>query len=119
MPDYLHRTTFVYLKSVASAELPEALVNYVEYPDLSPVNGVPSKYWVLTGDVLSEMDQAAKETVDAAADQDIEDGEIFELDAGILKRFVLVMLDEINRIRTAEGINTVTIAQLKNAMRDK
>jgi hypothetical protein len=35
-------------------------------PDLTAVGGVPEKYWVLTGDVVSEMDQASKDAVDAA-----------------------------------------------------
>lgn len=39
---------------------------WLHNPDLTPVTGVPNKYWVLTGDILSEMDQAAKDAVDAA-----------------------------------------------------
>jgi len=119
MPDYLHRSTLRHLRSVAEADLPEPLINYIEYPDLSAVAGVPVKYWAVTDDVISEMSQIEKDVVDVAEVQAQEDGELLELDAGILRRFVLVLLDEINRFRTADGVSTVTIAQLKNAMRGK
>jgi len=119
VPNYLHRTTLQYLQSIAEADLPEVIANYIEYPDLSAAAGVPTKYWVVTGDVISEMDQADKDVVDAAKAQEIEANEILELDSGILRRFVLVLLDEINRSRVADGANEVTIAQLKNAMRNK
>jgi len=119
MPNYLHRTTLQYLTSTSPNSLADALSSYVENPDMTPVSGVPNKYWLLTGDIVSEMEQADKDVVDAAEAQVQEDSELFELDRGILKRFVLVLLDEINRARTADGVSTVIIAQLKNAMRNK
>ena len=66
MPRWLHRTTKQELRSVPSAELPEAQANYIEEPDLSAVSGFPSKYWIITGDVVTLMDQAARDAVDAA-----------------------------------------------------
>jgi hypothetical protein len=117
MATVLNRTTKQLIKSVNTPDYPES--DWIIDPDLSGVVGVTTKYWVITGDVVSEMSQAEKDVVDAAEVQALEDGEILELDNGILKRFVLVLLDEINRSRTADGANTVTIAQLKNAMRAK
>lgn len=35
-------------------------------PDTSAVDGWDSKYWILTGDVLTLMDQAARDAVDVA-----------------------------------------------------
>lgn len=35
-------------------------------PDLSQVDGYPSKYWVVTGDTVFLMDQVARDAVDAA-----------------------------------------------------
>ena len=66
MPNVLHRTTFEYRSSVDLSELPEPVGNYVVGPDLGPVAGEPSRYWILTGDVLSVMDAGAKAVVDAA-----------------------------------------------------
>ena len=64
MPSWLHRTNKGLLVSVAEADLPEIAANYIEEPNLSGVAGVLVKYWKITGDVISEMDQAEKDTVD-------------------------------------------------------
>lgn len=65
MPAWLHRTTKKYLRSVPEADLPEAVANYIEEPDLSAVTGEPTQYWVVVGDTVSLMDQVAKDIVDA------------------------------------------------------
>lgn len=64
MATVLHRVTFQLLPSVNTPEYP--IDTWVHNPDLSPVDGVPVKYWKLTGDVLSEMSAGEKDTVDAA-----------------------------------------------------
>ena len=66
MGNYLHRTTKQYLQSWSPNDLPEPLANYIEEPDLSGVVGVSSQYWVITGDVITEMSQGEKDAVDAA-----------------------------------------------------
>ena len=66
MPNFLHRTTKAYSPSVSYADLPEPIANYVEEPDLSAVTGQPNKYWIITGDVVTLMDAAARAAVDAA-----------------------------------------------------
>lgn len=65
MADVLHRTTLQFLTSVNTPDYPSG--TWVINPDMSPVAGVPQKYWKLTGDVVSEMSQAEKDVVDAAA----------------------------------------------------
>ncbi len=37
---------------------------WIHNPDLSNVSGIASKYWKITGDVISEMTQGEKDTVD-------------------------------------------------------
>lgn len=64
MANVLHRIIFKYLPSVNTPDYPEG--TWVVNPDMSPVEGVPTKYWKLTGDVLSVMDQAEKDAVDDA-----------------------------------------------------
>jgi len=64
MADVLNRTTLQYLRSVNTPDYPT--VDWVINPDLTPVVGVPQKYWKLTGDILSEMTQPEKDAVDAA-----------------------------------------------------
>lgn len=69
MPRWLHRTTKRVLNSVPLAELPEPRSSYIEEPDLTAVDGVPVKYWTISGDVVSEMTRAEKDAVDAAEEQ--------------------------------------------------
>ncbi len=65
MADVLNRTTLQFLASVNTPDFPVG--SWVIDPDMSAVANVPQKYWLLTGDVVSEMDQAAKDVVNAAA----------------------------------------------------
>jgi len=113
----LNRTTKQLLRSANTPDYPA--VDWIIEPNLSAVVGVPPKYWVITDDVISEMDQAAKDVVNAAEVQAVEDSEILQLDVGILRRFVLVLIDEINNLRSQHGLSTRTISQLKTAMRNK
>ena len=63
MADVLHRTTKEQRFSVHTPDYP--VVDWVINPDLSGVIGIPVKYWKITGDVVSEMDQSEKDAVDA------------------------------------------------------
>ena len=64
----LERSTFEVLRGVNLRNYPTG--DWVHDPDFAPVtvSGVlqPSKYWILTRDVLSLMDRAARDAVDAA-----------------------------------------------------
>ena len=120
MPRWLHRTTKQLLTSVASADLPEAQANYIEEPDLSPVAGVSSIYWTITGDIVSEMSQGEKDAVDAAAltarrdsavDRAVDDLE------GDLRQLVKLMISEINILRAQHSLADRTIAQFKAQIR--
>lgn len=60
MADVVNRTTKVYLRSVNTPDFPVAqwIINPVSVPN------APEKYWIITGDVISEMSQAEKDVVD-------------------------------------------------------
>jgi hypothetical protein len=64
MSTVLHRTTKEYHESANTPDYP--IENWIINPDLSAVSGVPIKYWKITGDAVSEMNQTEKDTVDAA-----------------------------------------------------
>ena len=121
MPLYIHRTTFQRLPSTSPASLQEPEANYVKDPDESVITGEPSKYWILTGDIFTLMDQAAQDVVDAALDVVRLDSVADELDRvqSIMKAFAQVVLDEFNLLRAEHGLNPRTLAQLKNAVRGK
>jgi len=107
MPNYVHRTTKQYLQSWSPNDLPEPLANYIENPDLSAVVGVPSRYWVITGDVITEMSQAEKDAVDAALLQAARDAVASQVDGveDIIRALALTLLDELNN--HADKINAI------------
>lgn len=61
MANVLNRTTKVYLESVSTPDFDPA--DYIINPDLSAVEGIPSKFWKITGDAVSEMSQAEKDSL--------------------------------------------------------
>jgi len=64
MATVLHRTNKEVLYSVNTPDYSD--VDWIINPDLVYVLGVPKKYWKITGDVVSEMNQSEKDIVDAA-----------------------------------------------------
>ena len=121
MANYLHRTTKQYLTSVSPASLQEPEANYIEQPDLSAVAGQPSKYWIITGDVVSLVDQATQDAIDAQEDSDRLDSIASKLDItqDIWKAFAEVMLDQLNTLRAFHGLPDASLEQLKTAVRNK
>ena len=120
MGDYVHRTTKQYFKSFSPNELPEPLVNYIESPDLSGVIGVPSMYWNIVGDVISEMSQAEKDVVDTAILENsrnaVIQAEIDELES-VMRQLVKMIVSEINILRSQHGLADRTVAQVKAQLR--
>jgi len=121
MPNYLHRTTKQFLTSTSPASLTEPEVNYIKDPDLSAIAGFPSRYWTITGDVVSLMSKAERDAVDAAALTARRDSTADQLDfiEEVLRAFALTVLDEINVLRSQHALPARTIAQLKTTVRGK
>ena len=120
MGDFVHRTTKQYLQSISPNDLPEPLANYIENPDLSNVVGVPNQYWVITGDVITEMSQGEKDAVDAQILSDARDAVIqAEIDnlESVLRQVVVLMVDELNILRSQHGLADRTLAQVKAQLR--
>lgn len=100
MPDWLHRTNKRLLRSVAAADLPEPAANFIEKPDLSAVLGQPTKYWVISGDVVSLADAATIAAIDAAELAVRRDRLADEMTAAdtYARNFALIVLDEFNGV---------------------
>ena len=64
MASVVHRTTKEYRRSADTGKFP--VEDWIINPDMAAVEDVPSKYWVISGDIVSEMTQAAKDSADAA-----------------------------------------------------
>lgn len=76
MASVLHRTTKQY---IASAHTPNHdPADWIINPDMSGVAGVPSQYWKITGDTVSEMSAAEK---DAACLSDVKAAKCAAIDA--------------------------------------
>jgi hypothetical protein len=109
MGNYLHRTTKQYLQSWSPNDLPDPLANYIEEPDLSAVEGVPNRYWIITGDVITEMSQGEKDALDAQALSDGRDAAIQEQIDGldsVMRQLTKLFVSEINILR--QQFNTTT-----------
>lgn len=99
MADVLNRIDKRLLRSVNTSEFPTA--EWIINPDLSGVAGQPEKYWIITGDAVSLMDQATRDAVDAteAANALANDraANKARLDQErVLRAFALLLLDELN-----------------------
>jgi hypothetical protein len=121
MPLWVHRVTFQELPSVAEADLPEPVGNYVEDPDLSAVSGQPKKYWELLGDIFSLADSAEMVAIDAAELAATRDSLADEIDRAesYSKAFALTIMDELNILRAQHSLSDRTPSQLKTAVRNR
>ena len=124
MANYLHRTTKQYETSVSPNSLTEPEANYVVNPDLSAVEGFPSIYWVITGDVVTLMNKPARDVVDAdivtAADLADKESEKSRMDVEkVLIALAKVMLKEFNILRAEHGLPARTLSQLKTAIKNE
>ncbi len=118
MPNYLHRTTLQRLRSVASADLPEPEVNYILDPDYSNVLGEPVKYWIISGDTVSLVDQSTRDSINLVEDSNRKDGLADQVDTDDLLRAVAITnLELFNQERVARGASTITAPQYKNNVR--
>ena len=102
MGDFLHRTTRQLYISTSPNQLAEVVGNYIEDPDLVAVEGVPSKYWIITGDIVTEMTQVEKDAIDSAELEGSRDSNIqAQIDdlESVFRQFVIMTTSEINILR--------------------
>lgn len=121
MPNYVHRTTKQYLQSWSPNDLLEPLANYIENPDLSNVVGVSSIYWIVTGDVITEMSQAEKDVVDIAILSDARDAAIesgIDNLESVVRQLTKLTVDELNILRQQHGLADRTLTQVRAQLRD-
>ena len=133
MGDFLHRITKQHLISTSPNDLLEPIGKYISNPDLSAVAGFPSRYWVITGDVISLMSQAEQDVVDAAVESARRDaqiaGEVDRLES-VLRQIVKLVVNELNILRqqfntttgesqqlTDTNLADRTLAQVRNQLR--
>lgn len=121
MADVVNRITKEYRRSVNDPDYP--IENWILNPDLSAVIGFESKYWIITGDVVSLMDAGQRQVVDDAelsASRDQVANSIQRV-GSFDRAFAEILLDEINILRAAvvPPLSDRTLNQLRNALRSK
>ena len=119
MATVLNRTTKRLLRSVPADGYP--VIDWIHEPDISAVFGQPVKYWLITGDVVSLVDQATQDAIDAQEESDRFDSIADDLDRTqtVLRAFAEVMLDQLNTLRAFHSLPAATLAQLKSSVRSK
>ncbi len=106
------------MRSVNTPDYPVS--DWIINPDMSAVLGVNSKYWRVTGNIVSVMSAPEMAAIDAAALEAGDDAIADEINSkGLLKAFALVMLDQINELRDDHGRGAISASQLKTAIRSK
>jgi len=94
--------------------------DWIWNPNLSAVTGQPSKYWTITGDVVSLMSQAERDAVDASAETAQRDERILrEIDSleSTMRQLVKLMVSELNILRALHSLPDRTLAQVRNQLR--
>lgn len=125
--------------------IPASNENWIYDPELGAVEGWPARYWIITGDTITLMDDAARSLIDAALLEAARDMVASQLDDAedILHAFMLLVLDELNahagkinaildaidagatladvqtQIRTISDYPTRTAQQLRDGIRNK
>ena len=130
--DWLNRSTKRFYTNVDLSDMQKVDAGISGYfsnaewiydPDMSAVTGQPNKYWIITGDVVTLMDQAARDVVDADEVETQRDNVVVQLDRqeDLLRAFASIMVDELNILRAKQKpvLPPRTLAQLKTAMRNK
>lgn len=90
MATVLNRATKQLIKSANGPDYPVEL--YIHSPNLTAVAGYSEKYWIITGDVVSLMDQSQRDAVDATEAEAERDSLSTNLDR-VLKAVVLALND--------------------------
>ena len=122
MATVLNRTTKQLILSANTPDYP--IGEWIIEPNLSAVTGFASKYWIITGDVVTLMTQGQRDTVDAAelaAARDAVADQIDQLE-GYVRGSLLAILDEFNlhATRLVALLNAIdnnaTLATIKTAV---
>ena len=97
-------------------------------PDLSLIESVDRKYWKHEAGSIVEMAPTEKSMVDAdaftkitydrgtSADNQVDSNDSVGM---VIRAFAEVMVDEINLLRAEHSLTPKTVAQLKNAIKNK
>ena len=120
MADLLNRTTNTLLRSVNTPDYvpgwkkgdpAPAGGEWIVNPNLAAVDGIPSKYWRLTGNTVAAMTQQERDAVDLAAKKAQAGAQASRLSETTTETAGLaVLLSYVNEIRGAPALHLLTKA---------
>jgi hypothetical protein len=98
MANVLNRTTREFKNSVNEPDYP--LVDWIHDPDMTAISGFSYIHWIITGDVVTLMDQAARDVVDAATEATLRDSLAANLidPYGILRSVAIIINNELQTV---------------------
>lgn len=116
----LNRTTKQLIPFAHTPNFPVA--DWIINPDLSAVAGQPTRYFIITGDVVTLASAAEQVAIDAVIAEALltsaRDGAKNEFDdRRELVAFAKLLIIELNELRLLHGLPKRTFAQLRNALR--
>lgn len=105
MANVLHRINKTYLTSVNEPDYP--IESWIWNPNISAVVGFNPRYWIITGDNVTLMNQSERNAVDAALLELARDDLVTQLTSieDLNRSIILVLLDEFNN--HANKINSI------------
>jgi len=117
MPDFLDTTNLSVHQSISEQQAAPTF-EAITRSQAASWSAIPLKYRKRPDKEVVEMDAAEKAVVDAAEKQTTEDRRLAELSMeSVVSAASLVLLDEINALRTRAGLVARTIQQFKDAVR--
>ncbi len=132
---WVNRTTREFVQQTSSGDMerrfpaevfhdaegePTSNANWIHAPDLSAIVGQPTKYWIIAGDSVRLMPQAARDKVDAGEVKDRRDKQVatdFDDPESNLRQIVKLIVREINILRQLHTLADRTFAQVMDRLR--
>ena len=120
MANVLNRTTLKFVTSVDTTAPGFIIADWVIGPDMAAVEGVPRRYWVLTGDAVTVMDQTTRDAVDAAllaqAIADDREQQKARLEERLFKAFAIFVVKQMNKLEAGTFV-TLTAQSARDAIK--
>ena len=114
MGDWLHIPTKQYLTSASPNSLPHPISEYIPEPDLSAVEGQPTKYWDISGDTVTLKSKSERDGIDAIEKDARDTAAIYAQMTEVNQ----VLLEKINAVAAGETRNT-TLAEVTTEAKAK
>lgn len=121
MANVLNRTTKQYLLSRHTPDF--SVQDWIINPDLSGLSETQSKYWNISGDVVTDMTPAQKAAVDSAEENErlanLRDEAKGEFDNQLMFRAITQVMLDLYNAGKKNGAPNISISQIRTRIRDK